>query len=1438
LALLSLALVLPATASARPKPAAADPYKVLVVTSGTDALSSAGIDAITQAVGSAGTVTAPAPADVGAQFTPANLDSYRAVVFLNTGMASPLTDVQRTAFENYFHKGGGFVGIGSAVETDPNWKFLTDILGTRSSGQAGMQSGTVKVFDRVHDATKNLPEYWDRTENWYNFSTNVRGVSHVLATVVEDPFSAQPAGNTLDGIAGGTMGANHPISFCKDFMGGRAFYTGLGTSASSFDPQLREHLKGAIAWAAGQSDPTYSDCGATVLRNYQQVKVTQQPNINEPIGFDQLPDGRIIQTDRRGGVRLHNPATGTTTIIANLGDTSLPPTLQVYTNSEDGLYGPAIDPNFAQNHWVYLYYAPQRVTNVKLSDGTIVDQTTPNTAVPNFASSPKAWDPYVGYFQLSRFKFVEDATGPHLDLSSEQQILRVSNNRQECCHVAGDIDFDKHGNLWMVTGDDTPAGGIRANGFGPFEDELTDEQQTVRVANATGGTFTLTFNGQTTAPLAFNATAAQVDAALEALSTVGANNIQTSGGPLNAVNAQNQPTPVNVFFRRALAGTDQPQITANGAGLTGNSPTVTAGMAVLANGALGNTPADGGMYQRPTGDDRRSTTNTNDLRGKILRINVKDAISSADFNKADTGSGSGAYTIPAGNLRDYAKANYPAVANQANYDAKFRPEIYAMGFRNPFRIQVDENDVAYISDYSPDSNTPQRGRGPSGVGRFEIVRKPSNYGYPLCYSSTLGYNRWIFQEFAPGTTTVGVPRDNPPANDCGNPAGLPNESRWVRDGGPAFEPGLALTPPVSDPEIWYSYRDNNATAPLGTPCAAYYAVTPGPTAPGSTTECPRLFPELYTGGVAPHGIAKYHYDPSNPNTKKFPPYYDNSVFLGEFGQDTLRELKLDSQNRVFKINGLLDCGQANTANSPFDFECDNPMDMQFGSDGDFYLLTYGDGFFNINPDAGMYKWEYVKGTQAPKAALSSDRTDGALPLTVQFIGHNSSDRDQGDSLKFAWDFGDGAPISEEVDPTHVYTKAGRYTAILKVTDSTDQTSTLSTIITVGNTSPTVNVTGPLDGGLFTFGDKIMYKVTVTDPEDPSVSCNDVTVTFVLGHDTHGHAEQSQQGCLGILQSIAEDVSHGGNVFGVISATYTDKGGRGANSAAPPLTTTTQVQIRQKHQEVENVVTQSGTNTATNTDGGVPGVHRSSITQGDWIQLNGPFNLFQIGTVAFRYAEGTAQPAAGAPYAAVDLRQDSITGPVVATANLPSTGGIANWQTVTVPVAMTGKHELFLTFRQLASGNTINNLVNLNWVEFAGNGVTVQQTATNGDAGGSVPATLALSLGTPQAFGAFTPGIEKTYDASMTANVISTAGDATLSVVDPSSNNPGHLVNAKGTGSAFAPVGSSPLNILTYGGPASNDTATIAFQQAIGRTDALRTGAYSKTLTFTLSTTTP
>ena len=135
------------------------------------------------------------------------------------------------------------------------------------------------------------------------------------------------------------------------------------------------------------------------------------------------------------------------------------------------------------------------------------------------------------------------------------------------------------------------------------------------------------------------------------------------------------------------------------------------------------------------------------------------------------------------------------------------------------------------------------------------------------------------------------------------------------------------------------------------------------------------------------------------------------------------------------------------------------------------------------------------------------------------------------------------------------------------------------------------------------------------------------------------------------------------------------------------------------------------------------------------------------------------------------------------------------------------------------------------------------------AGGVVPATLSLSLSSSApSLGAFAAGVGADYSTSITANVITTAGDAALSVTDPSTNAPGHLVNGafslpqplqvRANTGAFAPLGTGPLTILGYTGPISNDTVTIGFKQTIAALDALRTGAYTKTLTFTLSTTNP
>ena len=190
----------------------------------------------------------------------------------------------------------------------------------------------------------------------------------------------------------------------------------------------------------------------------------------------------------------------------------------------------------------------------------------------------------------------------------------------------------------------------------------------------------------------------------------------------------------------------------------------------------------------------------------------------------------------------------------------------------------------------------------------------------------------------------------------------------------------------------------------------------------------------------------------------------------------------------------------------------------------------------------------------------------------------------------------------------------------------------------------------------------------------------------------------------------------------------------------------------------------------------------------------------------------------------------------------------------INTATVGTHS-FTVAAKNADGNALSTSV-VNY--------QVSQDGTPTDPGGSVPATLDLNLGTPTAFTAFVPGIAQDYSSTLTAQILSTAGDAKLTVADASDTNVGKMVNGtyalpqtvqvaaqkvvvpptgpntlEPTAPAFKPLGgmSAPTEILAYGGPVSG-SAIVTFKQAIAATDALRTGSYAKTLTFTLSTTNP
>jgi len=171
-------------------------------------------------------------------FTDDNLANYQVVVFLST-TGTILDSDQKSVFQRYIESGGGFVGIHSATDTEYDWAWYGQLVGTFFRTHPAIQPATVVIEDPNHPSTASLPMLWMRTDEWYSFQTNPRGGVHVLAVMDESSYT------------GGDMG-DHPISWCHDFDGGRAWYTALGHTEESYDePLYQQHVLGGIMTVAG-----------------------------------------------------------------------------------------------------------------------------------------------------------------------------------------------------------------------------------------------------------------------------------------------------------------------------------------------------------------------------------------------------------------------------------------------------------------------------------------------------------------------------------------------------------------------------------------------------------------------------------------------------------------------------------------------------------------------------------------------------------------------------------------------------------------------------------------------------------------------------------------------------------------------------------------------------------------------------------------------------------------------------------------------------------------------------------------------------------------------------------------------------------------------------------------------------------------------------------
>lgn len=473
----------------------------------------------------------------------------------------------------------------------------------------------------------------------------------------------------------------------------------------------------------------------------------------------------------------------------------------------------------------------------------------------------------------------------------------------------------------------------------------------------------------------------------------------------------------------------------------------------------GFVPLDERENRNPAFDAQRTAANTNDLRGKILRIKPGKR---------------GGYTIPKGNLFRPGRPDT-------------RPEIYAMGMRNPFRIEIHpRTDELWVADYSPDARTPDPERGPDGQGKWAVVDEPANYGWPYCATAELPY---VDYDFA--TSTSGE------EFDCAKPV---NDS--------PRNTGLRRLPPVEQPEIWYGF------------------------------DVSEEFPELGTGGISPMAGPAYQYDARltrGKTPRAWPRQYDDTPLFYEWSRDYIKGI----HTRGGEVSAIEDVVPG--------IVVDNPMDMEFGPDGALYVLEYGDGYFAENPDAQLSRIDFIgeNGNRSPEPVITAEPSAGKAPLRVRFSSAGTTDA-EGDRLVYAWDFdGDGRVDSRKKDATHRYTEEGTYRATLTVTDRggkhRGRSASADVDIVVGNQAPTVEFVTPTPEDTFAFGDTVTYEVQVSD--DQEVDCDQVTVTYILGHDSHGHPQSTANGCTGTLTTTVP----GGHdpdtddLSAVFVAQYTDSG---------------------------------------------------------------------------------------------------------------------------------------------------------------------------------------------------------------------------------------------------------------------------------------------------------
>lgn len=178
-------------------------------------------------------------------FKDEELSKHAAVMFLLT-TGDVLTDEQQATFERYIRRGGGFVGVHSATDTEYRWPWYTKMLGHMFRRHPAIQTAMVNVESRDFPGMERFAQRFLATEEWYEFDASRSAALKYLLSVDESTY--QPSDQRRSEAKTVPF---HPISWYQPYDGGRAFYTALGHLPATYsDPLFMHHLYGGIYWAA------------------------------------------------------------------------------------------------------------------------------------------------------------------------------------------------------------------------------------------------------------------------------------------------------------------------------------------------------------------------------------------------------------------------------------------------------------------------------------------------------------------------------------------------------------------------------------------------------------------------------------------------------------------------------------------------------------------------------------------------------------------------------------------------------------------------------------------------------------------------------------------------------------------------------------------------------------------------------------------------------------------------------------------------------------------------------------------------------------------------------------------------------------------------------------------------------------------------------------